>query len=368
MRQAIELVKKSLGEDALIFSHRKVAGGVEIEAAIDSSTEANLAPKPNKLEVEKPAKPSFNSNEFEFATITKELADLKHLLQHQLSSIAWKENNSLSPQQIIGLKYLLSKGFNFITARKITETIVNSNCIDEFIQQAQQALQSTLKISSNLEEHESGIIALVGPTGVGKTTSIAKLASRFIMKYGSDQLGLICADAYRIAAQEQLGIYANILKVPMLFANTASQLNEAITNLQDKRLILIDTAGVSLNNNQITERLNLIKSPEHTIKHYLCLGASSQYGFLQQVFDSFKPLGINNCIITKTDDTLEMATCISSILENQMQIAFIGTGQKVPEDLELANASNLIQQALCENPSRFSKDELELKLTGEING
>jgi flagellar biosynthesis protein FlhF len=193
-----------------------------------------------------------------------------------------------------------------------------------------------------------GIVALVGPTGVGKTTTIAKLAAKFILKHGSSQVALITTDNYRIGAHEQLNTYGRILDVPVRVASSAQELRNLINGFADKRLILIDTAGMSQRDMKLVEQINTLQQNELSIRSYLVMSAATEYKAMNAIIKAFAVFDPQASILTKLDEAVTIGSAISSIIEHNLPLSFIADGQQVPEDIHSPHARSLIEHCVVE--------------------
>ena len=180
---------------------------------------------------------------------------------------------------------------------------------------------------------QGGVVALVGPTGVGKTTSVAKIAARYAMRHGYDQVALVTTDSYRIAAHEQLRTYARILGVPVRVANDADELRTTLDNLADRSLVLIDTAGMSQRDRRLAEQFHTLVTGAPTVQTYAVLAANTQPGGLDETVHAFRDAELDGCVLTKIDESTSLGPALSTIIEQSLPLAFLSDGQRVPEDL-----------------------------------
>ncbi|HFE39222.1 MAG TPA: flagellar biosynthesis protein FlhF, partial [Gammaproteobacteria bacterium] len=208
-----------------------------------------------------------------------------------------------------------------------------------------------------------GIFALVGPTGVGKTTTIAKLAARYALEHGTEGIALVTTDNYRIGAQEQLRTYGRILGTPVKVANNAEELRNILKGLYDKDLVLIDTAGMSQRDVKLTEQFSMLSEGSILIKSYLVISASSQQQVLDETVHAYKKAFLDGCIITKLDETLSLGGALATILQHKLPISYTSNGQRVPEDLHRASAIELVKSAVkMMNRVRIEMDENVVEL------
>jgi len=182
-----------------------------------------------------------------------------------------------------------------------------------------------------------GIMAVVGPTGAGKTTTIAKLAARWCMQHGSEDLALVSTDGYRVGAREQLTTYARILGAPMHAANSGMELARVLERLKSKKLILIDTAGMGPRDVRLTEQLAALQLGAARARVVLALPAQGEGHALEEIVHAFGRLTPSACILTKVDEAASLGAVISTTLRHKLKIAYLCDGQRVPQDLHQAH-------------------------------
>ena len=194
-----------------------------------------------------------------------------------------------------------------------------------------------LPVVDRLSTVNSGIFAVVGPTGAGKTTTIAKLAARWTMQHGSQDLALVSTDAYRIGAREQLMTYARILGATMHAPNSGKELARVLERLKSKRLILIDTAGMGPRDERLIEQLAALKLGAERARFLLALPAQGEGHALEEIVRAFARVSPEACVITKLDEAVSLGAVISTTLRHKLKIAYLCNGQRVPEDLHSAH-------------------------------
>jgi flagellar biosynthesis protein FlhF len=198
-------------------------------------------------------------------------------------------------------------------------------------------LIKNLRVMEQLSTVSPGVVALVGPTGAGKTTTIAKLAARWSLKHGAKDLALISTDAYRIGAREQLSTYARILGAQMHTANTGKELARLLERLKSKKLVLIDTAGMGARDERLSRQLSALHLGAARARVYLTLPAHGDAHALDEMVGSFAKISPTACILTKVDEAASLGAVISTALRHQLRIAYLCNGQRVPEDLHVAH-------------------------------
>lgn len=351
MRLAMTLVKEELGEDAVIMSTRNSPEGVEVVAAIDpekntkSSVDAhrntNTRSSYESPELTTTADPKMN---MEIQKMSSELQALKSMLQNQLSGLAWNQSETTDPDRVDLIKRLIQLGIGWGLAKKLVDDLkfINDQSWSELLKE----LEDKTPCSNQDIVDTGGAIALVGPTGVGKTTTIAKMASRFVMRNSASQLGLVTTDCYKIGAQAQLKTFADLLGVPVHVASSQGELYSLLASLSSKKLILIDTAGMSQKDQLLSQQPTNNQIGADSIKNYLVMSAATQLSVMQDIIKSFSQVGLKGCVLTKLDESVQLGNVLTVLIDHNLPASYVSNGQRVPEDLELAKARDLIDKAI----------------------
>lgn len=193
---------------------------------------------------------------------------------------------------------------------------------------------------------EGGAYALVGPTGSGKTTTIGKLAARYVLKHGSDSLALVTTDRYRVAAHEQLFVFGRILNVPVRVVDETHSLDDILDELSDRHMVLIDTAGLTSSDKGYQEQLAELARSHHNVKTHLVVSATSQPRIMKSVWHCYKMANLAGCVMTKIDEALTLGESLGFVMETGLPVAYYTDGQKIPEDLHHAEAVPLVRLAV----------------------
>ncbi len=308
--------------------------------------------------------PSIQSSQ-QMTDMLNEMRNMRSVIESQLTAISWGNIQQRDPIKSKMLSMLLSAGFSAALSRQLTEKMPENLSEDK----AMAWIKAILSINLNTIENETevldqgGIFALIGPTGVGKTTTTAKLAARYVMKHGTENLGIITTDAYRIGGHEQLRIYGKILGVMVHAVKDEADLKIALNELKNKHTVLIDTVGVSQRDRMVAEQIAMLSSTNMPIKKLLCLNATSTGETLTDVIKAYKRKGLEGCIITKLDEAATIGNALDVVIREKMKLYYVANGQRVPEDIHLANKAYLIQHALKlksinNQPFQFLNDEL----------
>jgi len=311
---------------------------------------ANVTRKPMVTEIPKVA-----SQDKFMEEMRKEMKDMRALLDAKLSNITHlpKAEEQSVRQEL--LDRLADCGFSRTLATKITNHLGSHRQMETAWAKAQEMLARVVPIAEDSLLEQGGIVALVGSTGVGKTTTIAKLAAQFILKHGAREIALITTDNYRIGAHEQINTYGKILDVPVRVASDADELRQHIDSFSDKRLILIDTAGMSQRDLRLVEQLKTLQHGDLPIRSYLVMSATTQYKAALEIMDAFDMLEPQATILTKFDEAASKATALSALIERRMPLSFVTDGQQVPEDIYVPEPGALVQQCMqMENDDQYT--------------
>ena len=403
MRQAIRKVRDEQGPDAVILSNRKVEGGVEIVAAVDydealvqqamsqgnpdpgnagrspqstgNSHEALATARPKAQAAQAKAAPATTAAHAEtretqksniywaqdpaLVEMRREIHELRGLLENQLAHLAWGDMSRRQPVKTELLRRLSALGLSNALCRSLVEQVGPVSDDDQAWRRALGLFAHQLAVTDDDILNTGGVIALVGSTGVGKTTTVAKLAARFALRHGQRNVALVTTDCYRIGAHEQLFTYGRILGVPVQVASSHEELQTALRSLVDKRLVLIDTAGMSQRDLRLTEQFSTLRDSGFPLQTYMVMPATTQASVLDEAVRAFSKIALNGCILTKTDEAASLGGVLSVVAKHKLPLAYVGDGQRVPEDLHPARAHNLVNRAvsLMQQVGQDSDDE-----------
>lgn len=282
----------------------------------------------------------------DFDKMQQEMASIRKLLEHQVSGLMWQDMAQKEPQRAVLLERLLSLGLNEQIADQIAGYVPAEYSEENAWKQAKKLIGEQLNTTQNDIIHRGGVVALVGPTGVGKTTTIAKLAARFAQVHGSEHVALISTDTFRIAGFEQLATYGKIIGCQVKLAKDSQSLDLLLEQFAKKKLVLIDTAGMGQRDIRLAENLaNLVSNARVRIRNYLVLAANSQQLVMQENVERFKKIPLSGCIYTKLDESVSIGEIITTSIQNGLPIGYLTDGQRVPEDIKVANAEKLVTLA-----------------------
>ncbi|RUR30992.1 flagellar biosynthesis protein FlhF [Vreelandella andesensis] len=363
-RDVMRQVREALGDDALIVANRRTEGGVEILAmadeAVDHFEPSPPSPPPSSptSEVAFPARDSDPLQEMS-ERLLREMQEMRELLSQRQSttdaptSAAADDSYSRLRQQLlsVGFSQELSEEVLAELPTSLAQPEADSALVMEWLRGQLMARLPVLKEETGFFD-QAGIVALVGPTGVGKTTTTAKLAARFVMRHGTRPVALVTTDSFRIGAHEQLRIYARLLDTPMYALDAEQPIDELVGRLQGKQWVIIDTVGMSQRDQRVIEQIAHLQGGQTSVRLVLLLNAASQPETLEEVVLRYRQAAraagaeINDCIITKQDEAGRLAPVLDIVMRHGLRVLFGSYGQRVPEDMAVADPAALINQAL----------------------
>ncbi len=301
----------------------------------------------NKIPSSTPTPPETNTsnNSEELLEMKREMAEMRKLMEHQVSGLMWQEMARKEPIRAYLVDRLNKMGIANDVADQVACFIPEELDQADAWENALELLAGQINVTNNDIIRRGGVVALLGPTGVGKTTTIAKLAAHFAQQHGSDQIAMITTDTFRIGAHEQLQTYAKILGCPCKIVQDKDDLTETLHQLRHKKLVLVDTAGVGQRDVRLAAHLEtLMTTSSIKVRSYLVLQSTAQRRVMQEAIERFKQIPITGCIFTKIDECTSLGEIVSVAIQNALPIAYLSEGQRVPEDLRVAEAKFLIEK------------------------
>ena len=397
MRQAMREVREEQGPEAVILSTRRIEEGIEVIAAIDydeslvreaarhgapwtdadapaSAATADAAPavarvvpvaQPPRLPrrpasvpllAAVPSAPAGPASEplpmhplmeravQDTARMRVELGGLREMLEIQLSSLLWNDLERRQPLQARVLREMTRLGIEADVARRLVAELPEQINAEQARYLPLGMLSRSLLVSGRDLSDGEGITALVGPTGVGKTTTIAKLAARAVLRRGADQVALVSTDHYRIGAAAQLEHYGRLLGVRVYPAYDAESLRKVLELLRGRHTVLIDTAGVAGNDPRLSQQMEIF-SDAGEVRACLVLAANAQAQSLEEAVQAYRALKPSACILTKLDEAPNLGGALSVLIRHRLSLDYTTDGQRVPEDIASADARVLVCRA-----------------------
>jgi flagellar biosynthesis protein FlhF len=384
MRSALTQVRETMGPDAVILSSGRVGDEVEVVAAIDfESQRATLESDPGQrtpaasitrgparaVDFAQPKRASsqlspdltqFGSHEDDApparagaasgSSLADEVKGMRRMLEAQLATLTWNDMSRRSPLQAAMLKELARLGLSNELAQSLARKIpadLNFTAARRF---ALATIARTVQVTGDRWLEEGGRVAFAGPAGAGKTTLIAKLAARWVLRHGPRRIALVSADAVRIGAHEQMHMLGRLLGVTAHTVYDIAELPELLAGLAGQRLILIDTAGASPRDPELARRLRLLHQMQGSagtrLESAIVLPASAQAGTIDEVLNRFALAQPTAVCITKVDEAVSLGGILSALVRTKLPAAYVSDGQRVPEDLEPARSHSLVARAV----------------------
>jgi flagellar biosynthesis protein FlhF len=391
MRSALEMVRQEQGPDVLILSNRKVDGGVELltaagdadpalleqftppqprarrEAAerAEAEAEADIAsvtvsaagraaaaaasPRAATRPAAEPARTAATSatlwtNEDTIARMQRELGALKSLLETQLSSLAWNDYTQRSPVGARLMRVLVQLGITPKLARTLVDATGHEADFNEGWRQVVAALRQRITCLEDPVLRFGGHYALCGPTGVGKTTLASKLAGRYALARGNETVALVSTDDQRLGAHHQLKTFGRLVGITVRTVRSFEELPEELAALHDRELVLIDLPGFSPNDPGFRQSLATLYGLPTRVDTYLVMSASTDHLSLERIVGAAEGLPLAGCCLTKLDEAASLGPAVSALAESRLPVAYLSAGQQVPDDLEVATRSALLEQ------------------------
>ena len=338
MRQAMLQVRDEMGADAAILSSRSLpTGGVEVIAT--------LAPaKPVAAPVAEPSAPGVSKAEI--GEMRSELHSIRTLLQQRLNGLAWEQFSNQSPVQAVIWERLTAMGVPGFLTRHLVAQTAKEKTLDQNWKRVLSALAQAVPVISTDPVQSGGRYALLGATGAGKTTTIAKLATRYVLQHGPEDVALVTTDSFRLAAHEQLRTLGRILGVTVCVVDEQHSLKETLDTLAHKKLVLIDTAGLPPGHpQQLRQTAMLRETPE--VQKWLALPCTSQAQVLRSAWKTCSTAGISACILTHLDEACVLGEALALAVESRLPVVYETFGQGIPEDIAVAQATVLVRRAVA---------------------
>lgn len=282
--------------------------------------------------------------------VMEEIRSLRKIVEQHLAGFAWGESARSAPVKTEILRQMLDSGFSPQFARDLLADLpleMDESQASAWVKGAADRSLFTIGSDGDIIDR-GGIYALVGPTGVGKTTTTAKLAARCVLRHGPSKVALVTTDGYRIGAHEQLRIYGRILGVSVYMVKDATELRQTLLELQHKHMVLVDTMGMSQRDRLVPELNDMLAGCD--VQRLLLLSSTSRGDTLDDVVRAYEGENLAGCILTKIDEAASLATALDVIMRHGLKLHYVSNGQRVPEDLHLPNRSYLLHRAFKDVP------------------
>ncbi len=282
--------------------------------------------------------------------VMDEIRSLRKIVEQHLAGFAWGEVSRTAPAKTEVLRQMLDSGFSPQLARDLLNDLPAEMDANQGLAWVKGAAdRSLLTIGSDGDiVDRGGVYALVGPTGVGKTTTTAKLAARCVLRHGPSKVALVTTDGYRIGAHEQLRIYGRILGVAVYLVKDARELRQTLNELQHKHMVLVDTMGMSQKDKLVPELTDMLAGCD--VQRLLLMSSTSRGDTLDDVVRAYAGDNLAGCILTKIDEAASLATALDVMMRHGLRLHYVSNGQRVPEDLHLPNRGYLLHRAFKDLP------------------
>ncbi len=373
MQKAMARVRSELGQDAVLISSRNIDGQIEVMAASDYDPE-QLKQEMNKLAPKKPVgKPK---SEFLFEVLSdkqtkaeqapslmemqEELGRLRELFEGELAQLAWRDARSRQPNRMALLTRLEEIGVSRDIAVKIVNKILPCDDLELGWRRSLRILTKVVKAPAHDPLRDGGVIALVGPTGVGKTTTAAKLAAQFAERHGRNQVALVTTDNVRVGGKDQLISLGGTLGIPVQVASDAQELRRTLDSFAGRKLVIIDTAGVNPRSQDLLAEYEKTVGENNDVLPFLVLSATAQESVISETIRAYSALKLMGAIITKTDENVSIGAAISGAIRFRLPVAFLGIGQSIPEDL-IAAEPKFFWNKLLENYRELRRQRITVQ-------
>lgn len=407
MRQALKEVSRQLGLEAVVLSSRALPeGGVEVLAGEQGQPQPQASRNPDTpfLDVLKdqqlnleggkalrdrlkgldeqqggrhrgadtiagkgparqktatPTGPDGSSREF--GEMRSELNTIRSLLQQRLAGLAWEQFSQRTPVQASIWEKLGNMGLPGYLSKDLLDRLKPEYTASQAWRFTLAYLNRAVPVRSDDPIASGGIFALLGPTGVGKTTTIGKLATRYVLQHGADAVALVTTDSYRIAAHEQLRTLGRILGVTVRVVDQHHGLTETLESLSYKSLILIDTAGLNPADPAMKTQLDSLRD-EPQVQKLLVMSCTSQGRVLGKAWRDYSPANLNGCVLSKLDEAGTLGEALALVIDRCLPVMYETHGQSIPDDIGVAQAHRLVSRAVAlglpeEDYQRAGEDE-----------
>ncbi|MBA4262405.1 MAG: flagellar biosynthesis protein FlhF [Comamonadaceae bacterium] len=287
--------------------------------------------------------PQHSAGHGDSRSVAVELSALKDMIEERFNTLAWLGSSKQNPIQSNLMLKLIRSGFSPAMSRAVLERVPADSGAPEAVRWVMDVLTRNLKVAAPGAGlcDEGGVLALIGATGVGKTTTAAKLAAQCVQQYGVGSVGLITLDTYRVSGYEQLRAYGRMLGVVAHLAHDRAALKDLLNLLANKRMVIIDTAGLGQRDQRIQDMLDVLDMPK--VKKCLVLNAGSHGDTLDDVLTAFKASSLHGVVLSKVDEAVKLGPAIDALIRHQVVLRGVANGQRVPEDWQNPDASALVR-------------------------
>ncbi|RZF28041.1 flagellar biosynthesis protein FlhF [Paraburkholderia sp. UYCP14C] len=287
-------------------------------------------------------------------TVMNELSSMRDMMEEHFAGLLWGERQRRNPARAALTKHLFAAGFSAQLVQMMVDNMPDDvDTMDGGMEWVRTVLESNLPVMEDEDAlmERGGVFALMGPTGVGKTTTTAKLAARCVMRFGASKVALLTTDSYRIGGHEQLRIFGKILGVSVHAVKDSADLQLALSELRNKHIVLIDTIGMSQRDRLVSDQIAMLSRAGQPVQRLLLLNATSHGDTLNEVVQAYQRATdqhpLVGCILTKLDEATNLGGVLDTVIRYKLPVHYVSTGQKVPENLYVATKKFLIKSTFC---------------------
>ncbi|GAA0688993.1 flagellar biosynthesis protein FlhF [Marinobacterium maritimum] len=340
--------------------------GAPSEPLPSPSAEA-YRPAPARREPVFDSEPMVPEEDPALRNMQQEIEELRRMLQQRAEPVAESTLHEAEPSHRQVAKRLQQLGLGTALVRQLMNGVEPELTVDDAWRNVLARLADSLPVLGEELIERGGMIMFVGPTGVGKTTTIGKLAARYVLQHGSSSVALVTTDCFRIAAHEQLKTFGRILDVPVRVVDENHSLEEVLQGLRNKRLVLIDTAGMNASDPQGQLQKQMLSGVTLRLKKLLVLSCSSQLQLMRSAYDNYAELGLQGCVLSKTDESGSLGEALTLVVEKQLPIAYVTDGQKIPDDIGIAQRNDLVSRTVV-IAQRSARPDIGLDIDDSLFG
>ncbi|MGE0099274.1 MAG: flagellar biosynthesis protein FlhF [Hydrogenophaga sp.] len=292
------------------------------------------------------SQPSTRFGNHDDSRMAVELSALKDMIEERFNTLAWLGSSRQNPIQSNLMLKLIRAGFSPAMSRAVLERVPADAAAPEAVRWLMDVITRNVKVAANGAGlcDEGGVVSLIGATGVGKTTTAAKLAAQCVKQFGAGSVGLITLDTYRVSGYEQLRAFGRMLGVVAHQAQDRAALKDLLNLLSGKRMVIIDTAGLGQRDQRVQDMLDLLDMP--SVKKTLVLNAGSQGDTLDEVLTTFKASKLHGVVLSKVDEAVKLGPALDALMRHGVTLRGVANGQRVPEDWQNADAAALVRQSM----------------------
>jgi flagellar biosynthesis protein FlhF len=278
--------------------------------------------------------------------VVGELSALKDMIEERFNTLAWLGSSKQNPIQSQLMLKMIRAGFSPAVSRAVLERIPAESNAAQAVRWLMDVITRNLKVAAPDAGlvAEGGVVSLIGATGIGKTTTAAKLAAQCVKQFGPSSVGLVTLDGYRVSGYEQLRAYGRLLGVVPHQAHDRAALSDLLNLLSNKRMVIIDTAGLAQRDQRIEDMLDVLDQPK--IKKVLVVNAGAHGDTLDDVFTGFKASTLHGVVLSKVDEAVKLGPALDAMLRHQVTLRGVANGQRVPEDWQAPDAAALVRMAM----------------------